>query len=75
MGYPRLFRGARRLIEINIERYGLTLEEAAAHLTKAEIERHADIRYTPTPKASPKEQTMDEYIDQLLAEFDVDPAI
>ena len=50
--YPRLFRAARRLIEINVERYDLTLEEAAAHLTKAEIERHADIWYTPTPKAS-----------------------
>ena len=42
--YPRLFRGARRLIEINMERYGHTLTEAAGHLTKVEIERRADIR-------------------------------
>ena len=42
--YPRLFRATRRLTEIGMERYGHTLIEAASHLTKAEIERHADIR-------------------------------
>ena len=42
--YLRLFRAARRLIEINMERYGHTLTEAAGHLTKAEIKRHADIQ-------------------------------
>jgi hypothetical protein len=70
--YPRLFRAARRLIEINAERYDPTLEEAAGHLYKAEIELKVDVQYTPTrespPKASPKEQTMNEYIDQLFAE-------
>lgn len=39
--YTRLFNGARSQIEYYMERYGLTLEEAAGHQDKKSIGRQA----------------------------------
>ena len=74
--YSKLFNASERLLESFMERYSLTLDEAAGHLNKAEIERMAGINYTPVDESPKpvytvkKEQTMDEYIQQLLADYE-----
>ena len=68
--YSKLFNASERLLESFMERYNLTLDEAAGHLDKAEIERMAGISYAPAEapvqasKVVKKEQTMHEAKDK-----------
>ena len=81
--YPKLFNASRHLLEFYMKQYGLDLDEAAGHLDKDQIEHKAGISYTPAdeppkavsvpieaPKVVKKEQTMDEYIELLLADYE-----